>query len=460
MISKKNKNVLYSLLVTIFALTIGTGNMVVAAEDKKTDAVKKEPPPLPPFIKAPVVHTKYTKNCKLLGLQETPKGAKRRTFALNPANFRRMEKAAEAMGEERFDEALIVLKELETRAADRVYDLAKAEEYLGYVYLSKGNYETAISYFKKVIDKKILPVRNEQSLIRNVAGLYLSIDPPQPDKAMAIIKAWFKTAVKPKSSDYVLLAQASVLGKMYNEAICPIRIAINLADRPKSSWFDILVAAHFEANDFDGAAVIARERLLSFPQEGKYWRQLSGLYNKLDRSMEALILMELAYKQDMLTKGSEYRNLSSMYAINDLPYKSARIIEEGLKKGLVEPTEKHWKQAAAGWQLSRENKRAIKAYSEAGKYAEDGRNEMRIAVLHSDKENWKSAIKYFKIALDKGGLKRDLGRAHMNLGIALFNAGKSTEALASLKKAQKYKATKRNASQWINYVRDAISKKS
>jgi len=85
---------------------------------------------------------------------------------------------------------------------------------------------------------------------------------------------------------------------------------------------------------------------------------------------------------------------------------------------------------------------------------------MRIAVLHSDKENWKSAIKYFKIALDKGGLKRDLGRAHMNLGIALFNAGKSTEALASLKKAQKYKATKRNASQWINYVRDAISKKS
>jgi len=457
---KKNINVLFNKLALIPIMVLGFGSMANAAEGDKADAAKKEPPPPPPFIKAPVVHTKFTKNCKPLGLQKAPKDAKRRTYALNPANFRRMEKAAEAMGEEKYDEALVILKDLEERAAERVYDLAKAEEYLGYVYLSKGNYNTAIQYFKKVIDKKILPVRNEQSLIRNVAGLYLTIEPPQPDKAMSIIRAWFKTAVKPKSSDYVLLAQAAVLGKMYNDAICPIRVAINISDRPKSSWFDILVAAHFEADDFKGAAIIARERLLSFPEESKYWRQLSGLYNKLERSMEALALMELAYKQNMLSKGSEYKNLSSMYAINELPYKSARIMEDGLKKGIVEPTEKTWKQAAAGWQLSRENKKAINAFTKAGNLSENGKNEMRVAALHSDKENWKGAIKFFKKAISKGGLKRDLGRAHMNLGIAYFNDGNTDKALASLKKAQTFKGTKRNASQWINYVRDAIKRKS
>ncbi|MCP4270688.1 MAG: tetratricopeptide repeat protein [Gammaproteobacteria bacterium] len=433
--------------------------MTNAAEKGKDGVAKKEPPPPPPFIKAPVVHTNLTKDCKPLGLQIAPKGAKRRTYALNPANFKRLSRASDAMGEENYDEAVKILKDLETRAADRLYDLAKAEEYLGYVYLSKGNYETAISYFIKVIDKKILPVRNEQSLIRNVAGLYLSIDPPQPDKAMGIIRAWFKTAVKPKATDYVLLAQAAVLSKLYDQAICPIRIAINISNKPKNSWFDILVAAHFEAADFKGAAVIAKERLLSFPDKAKYWRQSSGLYNKIGKEMDALVYMELAYKQNMFTKGSEYKNLSSMYAINDLSYKSARIMEDGLKKGLIEPTEKTWRQAAAGWQLSRENKKAINAFTKAGELTEHGRNEMRVAALHSNDENWKGAIKYFRKAISKGGLKKEIGRAHMNLGIALFNDGKSKSALTSLREAQKFKNTKRNASQWINYVKDA-SKRS
>ncbi len=455
----KNKNVLLNRLVFLSLLILSMGSMTSAAEKGKDGAVKNEPPPPPPFIKAPVVHTNLTKDCKPLGLQKAPKDAKRRTFALNPANFKRLTRASDAMSEENYDEALVILKELEKRAAERVYDLAKAEEYLGYVYLSKGDYETAIKYFKNVIDKKILPVRNEQSLIRNVAGLYLTIEPAQPDKAMDIIRTWFKTAVKPKASDYVLLAQAAVLSKLYDQAVCPVRIAINIASRPKNSWFDILVAAHFEAADFKGATVIAKERLLSFPDNAKYWKQLSGLYNKTGRDMDALIFLELAYKQKMFSKGTEYRNLSSMYAINELPYKSARVMEDGLKKGIVEPTEKAWKQAAAGWQLSKENKKAINAFTKAGNLAEHGKNEMRVAALHSNDENWKGAIEFFKKAISKGGLKKDIGRAHMNLGIALFNDGNSKSALASLRKAQKFSNTKRNASQWINYVKDS-SKRS
>jgi tetratricopeptide (TPR) repeat protein len=430
---------------------------VTAAEDGEN--AKPEPPPSPPFIKAPVVNTKYTTNCKELGLQSEPKGEKRRTYALDPANFRRLEKANEAMGEENWEEALVQLKELEERALDsRKYDLAKAREYLGYVYLSMNDFDKAINSFKQVIDAKILPVKNEQSLIRNVAGLYLAIDPPQPDRAMGIIEAWFETAVKPKPRDYVLLAQAAVLGKMYDKAICPIRIAINNSDRPKSSWFDILVAAHFELEDFEGAAVIAKERLLSFPEEGKYWRQLSGLYNKLERMEDALIISELAHKQGFLTKGSEYKNLASMYAINELAFKAASILQEGLDKGIIEGDEKIWKQTGVNWQFSRENKKAIAAYAKAGDFAEHGLNELKIGQLLSEDEEWAEAAKYFRKAISKGGLKdSEEGRAHMQLGIALFNADQGDAAIKALQRAQDFKAVRRNASQWINYVRDAMA---
>ncbi|MFT5519919.1 MAG: tetratricopeptide (TPR) repeat protein [Enterobacterales bacterium] len=456
---KKNKIISSGLFVVTTSLVMLIGTVNAAEEAADAGSVVKEPV-LAPFIKAPVVHTQYTKDCKPLGLKATAKGAKRRTFALNPANFRRMERVSDAMTEELWDEALLILKELEIKAADRPYDLAKTNEYLGYVYLSKGDYNKAITYFRKVIDVKILPVRSEQSLIRNVAGLYLSIDPPQPQKAMGIIEAWFKTAVKPKSSDYILLGQAAVLGKQYERAICPIRMAINLADRPKSSLFDILVAAHYEMSDFIGATTIAKERLLSYPESAKYWRQLSGLYNKLDRSMDALVIYELAYKQNMLTKSSEYKNLSSMYAINDLSYKSASVIEDGLNKGIVEATEKTWKQAGGGWQIARENTKAIAAFTKAGNLSENGLNEMRIGVLYVDKENWNKAVEFFEKALKKGGLKKSTGRTHLNLGIALFNSGNPNDALAALRTARTFKGVKRNATQWIAFVKDSIIQKA
>ena len=455
----KNKIISTGLfaITTSLVMLIGTVNAAEDAADKGTGITA---PVEAPFLKAPVVDTKFTKDCKPLGLDKAPKGSKRRTFALNPANFRRMERASEAMTAELWDEALVVLKDLEARAVDRPYDLAKTNEYLGYVYLSKGDYNTAISYFLKVIDQKILPVRSEQSLIRNVAGLYLSIDPPQPKKAMGIIEAWFKTAVRPKSSDYVLLGQAAILGKQYSRSICPMRMAINLSDKPKSSWFDILVAAHYENSDFIGATTIAKERLLSFPESAKYWRQLSGLYNKLERSMDALVIYELAYKQNMFTKSSEYKNLSSMYAINELSYKSARVIEDGLKKGIVESTEKTWKQAGGSWQAARENNRAIAAYTKAGNLSENGLNEMRIGVLFVDQEKWTKAVDFFQKALKKGGLKKNTGRTHMNLGIALYNSGNPNDALAALDKARTYKSVKRNATQWIAFIKDAMRQKA
>jgi tetratricopeptide (TPR) repeat protein len=277
---------------------------------------------------------------------------------------------------------------------------------------------------------------------------------------MGIIDAWFKTAVKPKSNDYVLLGQAAILGKDYTRAICPIRMAINLSDRPKSSWFDILVAAHYENKDFIGAATIAKERLLSFPDSAKYWRQLSGLYNKLDRSMDALVIYELAYVQNMLTKSSEYKNLSSMYAINELSYKSAAVIEDGLNKGIVEATEKTWKQAGGGWQAARENTKAIAAFTKAGNLSENGLNEMRIGILYVDKEKWNKAVEFFGKALKKGGLKKSEGRTHLNLGIALFNSGNPNDALEALSTARKYKGVKRNATQWIAFVKDSIIQKA
>ena len=446
-----------ALLVSA-SLVFGVGSVMAAENSEPQVGPDGQPiePPKPKFLKAPVMHTNWTRDCKPMGLDKAPEGSQqRRASALQPANFRRLERAQEAMQNELWDDALVVLNDLATRAASRPYDLAKTNEYIGYVHLSKGDYETAIGFFEKAINAKVLPEQSEQSLIRNVAGLYLAIEPPQPEKALQIIRTWFKTAVNPKPKDYELLGQAAVMGKLYKESICPMRMAINLAEEPKKSWYDILVAAHYELKNFEGAAIVAKERLISFPKEDKYWNQLSGLYQKLEREQDALVLLELAYKQGMLKKGSEYRNLASMYAMQEIPYKAAAVLEDGLKKGIVKATEKHWKQTGGSWQLARESKKAIDAYAEAGKLAEDGLNEMRIGVLYSDREDWNKAIEYFNMALSKGGLDTNTGRTHMNLGIALFNACRVNESLESLRNATKFDNTARNARQWINYVQDA-----
>ena len=64
-------------------------------------------------------------------------------------------------------------------------------------------------------------------------------------------------------------------------------------------------------------------------------------------------------------------------------------------------------------------------------------NELKIGTILSEEEEWSEAAKFFRKALSKGGLKEsEEGRAHMSLGIALFNAGESNAAIDALKKAQ------------------------
>ncbi len=225
------------------------------------------------------------------------------------------------------------------------------------------------------------------------------------------------------------------------------------AKRPKKTWYTLLFSMHFRLKDSKGAINVLKAALHHYPVEKTFWTQLGAVYAQLEDFQNATAVMSLAYRQNLLDKGSELRYTASNYTYVSVPYKAAEIMEDGMKKGIIENNVRNWRAAAGNWQQAEENAKSAKAYDKAGTLDKTGKYFINEGDVYARMESWRKAAKAYKKAISKGDLKvKDEGRAYLNLGIAQFNTGDYTTAIKTLKKATKFKKKKRVAKQWILFA--------
>ncbi len=66
-----------------------------------------------------------------------------------------------------------------------------------------------------------------------------------------------------------------------------------------------------------------------------YWVQLSAMYGELKDQQQQLAAMETAYVQDMLTEEKELVNLAYLFLANEVPYKAAKVLDQGIDEGVM-----------------------------------------------------------------------------------------------------------------------------
>ena len=175
---------------------------------------------------------------------------------------------------------------------------------------------------------------------------------------------------------------------------------------------------------------------------------------------DALAVMALAHRQGLLDKESDYIQLFSLYGYMEVPLKAARVLEEGLEKGIVEPTKKHYESLGNAWYASRELDKAVEALIKAGEKSLDGKIHMQVAYILVDKEDWGAAKIELNSAILKGGLKdTELGNLLVLLGMSELNTGDLVAARKAFMDARKYPKTRSSAQQWINHL-DELKKRS
>ncbi len=391
---------------------------------------------------------------------ECGKKRDRQQGTLNETTWKRLNDVYEDVGEEKYDIAYEKLQKMAQRNGDK-YQKAVISQAIAQVEWARSNYDQALTYFEQAVALDSLPDLTHFSLMYQIAQLYYMKD--RYDEALDKLDLWMCKVPEEKVTDvaYVLKASLHAAREDWRNVLIAIDQAISMSDEPKESWYQMKLAAHFELEQFPKAAQTLETLIQKWPDKKTYWVQLSQIYYKLKQSDEALSILALAYRRDMLDKQTDLMYLSSLYSNADVPFKAAEVLQKGLEDEIVETSTRNWTITADAWYAAEEMEKSLSAYEKAGQASENGEIDLRRAYILVDMERWDEAAQAANSALEKGGFSdRKTGDAYVLQGMSEFNLGNYNKASTAWGRASKYPRAKKSAQQWMNHMREERARKS
>ena len=377
----------------------------------------------------------------------------RRTPALSERVYNKLSKAQELSEAGDNPSAMQLLKTLQMDKTLNSYERAMTWNFTAYIYSTQDQYAKALAAFRNVIVEQDIPVALELQTHYSMAQLYMATE--QFRQAIASLKKWFQLTDKPGSSAYSLLSQAYYQLGDYKSAVAAIEQAINLSRQqniqPKEQWLMIKRAGYYELDNIP-KVIEALEDLVTIYPKGEYFSQLSGMYGKQGDEKRQLLTLETAYDGGYLSRQSEYISLASLLLNNDVPYKAAKVLRDGIAKGIVEENVNNLRILAQAWMLAQEPSESIKILQKAAKKSDDGELYLRLGQSYADLDEWKNCVNAINAGLRKGGIKRT-DSAYVTLGVCLYNDDKLDDAINIFTKARQDKRSRKFADQWIVFLR-------
>ena len=328
-----------------------------------------------------------------------------------------LNEAIELMGMENYAGAA---EKLATLKMDNLspYEKGKVEQILFNIAYSQDRFDEARQHVQKAIDSGGLNAVEVDGLRYQVAQLYMQEE--KWKEGAAALEEWFKTALKPNSAAYYLLAVAYYQQDDYGKALPPAKKAVELMEKPNENWLQLVSALHLQREEFKEAIPILQQLISVAPDKKTYWMQLSSIYGQMEDYPNALAIMQLAHSVGLVTEDSEVRRLADLLLFNDVPYRGAQVLEAAIEKKLVNLDDKLYEKLANCWIAAGEYERAIPPLTRAAEMAPNGDAFIRLGEVQVQREDWAAAIAAVQRGVDKGQLK-DPGNAQLMLGIAHYS---------------------------------------
>jgi tetratricopeptide (TPR) repeat protein len=368
--------------------------------------------------------------------------------AVQPWAYKRLERAYAALHEERYEDTLAALDEMKDNPKLNGHERSLMWQTYGYVYSARDEYAGAVESFERCLAAGGLAEQAELQTRYNLAQLYVMLE--RYDDAIGAFDYWFARTRNPAPTAYYMMAMAHVQKGEREAALRWAEKAIEASPAPRESWLQLLVALRLEAKRYAETVPVLDQLLARYPKKN-YWVQLSAVYSELGAHEKALATLELAHLQGLLTEGNELMGLAQLYLYNQIPYRAAEVLEEGIESGAIEATSRAWQLLADSWLHARERERALPPLVRAAELAEDGNVYMRLAQVQVEQERWSEARQAIEAALAKGGLDRP-GHAHLLLGIACASEKRWSEAEESFHSAERFEETEKVARHWLEHL--------
>ena len=372
---------------------------------------------------------------------------------LSDRTFRTVNKVQELIAEENFTKAVAKINAALKSSGKKQYDKAVLLQQMGFLYSLKDDYPKAAKYFAQALSLDALPVPVAQQVRYSLAQLYLAEG--QFKQSVVTMKEWFKTAQsteeKPQAHAYITLASAYVQLGDYKNAIPPTTQAIAMSKNPSESWYQLLMSAHYELKQFRSVAGVLKILTTKYPQNKRYWTQLSGIYMELKQERNALSTLEMAHKLGLLEGEKEHLRLVNFQAYQGVPYRAATTLQASIEQGLVTRSAANLEKLASFWQQAQELDKSIDVYLLAYNMAPTAKTQLKVARLMILDKQYAAATKFAKkVAPD--AKRKDKGELSYIQGMAHFELNQPNHALKAMKNAVLVPEISNMAGPWINFL--------
>ena len=368
--------------------------------------------------------------------------------ALSPRVYQQLTEVQGLMEQSNYADAERRLRGMLDEWTQGGYAQAIGLQMLAQAQAARQRYPQAAQSLATSIALEALPEETQQQARYDLAQLYLAAG--SPAQAVAVLETWFEQATQPPAGAYFLLGTAYLQDRAYRKAIKPLRRAIETSQSSDETWYQTLLAAHYELSDYAACAEVLEQMLRLFP-ERDYWQQLSGIYLALHRDEKALSVLELAYRQRRLQREPELMQLVQLYLARDIPIKAARLLEAEMLDQRVADDAANLELLAGAWAQARERSKAIDSYRRALHAGADGRLALIIGELYIEDERWQEAATVLETTLQRHrpGAPAD---AWLLLGVARYEEGDLAAARAAFEEAARHDNTRTAAEQWLEHL--------
>ncbi len=373
----------------------------------------------------------------------------RDNYSLQTGTYSVLNKVQKDMDEGKNEEALIKLEKIISSGNIKDYDSAVIYQTIGFIQNNLGDFKAAAENYTKALSYEALPENITHGLYYTVTQLLVYSERYQ--EGIEYILKWFAKEKDPNAEAYILAATAYYYLENYGEVINFASKALPLIKTPPLNWYELLLAGYYETEDLNNAAVILENIILKYPARKKYWIQLAGIYQRLEKDKKALAIYELAYAKDFLKK-KQIIQLCKNYLYFEMPYKAAIVLEREMATGRIDSTLEMLNMLVDAWILAQESEKAESVFKEIINSYNDEESRLRLGQLHIENEDWNKAVDVLNIELETEDITL-ISKINLLLGIALFNLENIAEARESFNQALSDKTTQEQAKWWLDHIK-------
>ena len=162
------------------------------------------------------------------------------------------------------------------------------------------------------------------------------------------------------------------------------------------------------------------------------------------------IFSESLISQNVWEVPSEYVNLANFYLYKKLPIDSVKVIEKGLKLGVLKNNIKNNELLSNAYIIAKDFDNAIRALIKVTQLSDDSKYDYRIGQIYLQNSDWDNSIKFLNIARNKGWSSKP-GTLEMLIGICYIELDDFDNARVELAKAFDF-GKEDEVEPWINYM--------